>query len=109
MDASYNCEVTEFQTGYRTDGVKSHPTDEVYSQNFQKQEYRLVDMVHQLQDLFALKKMEQEWVLVELQGWPLMTTSRVALMCKEIRHLFLLFHGHRFGYLAPQMPLLPAF
>lgn len=35
IDVSYNCDITKFQTGYRADGVKSHLTNKVHSQNLE--------------------------------------------------------------------------
>lgn len=73
MDASSACEVTQFQMGYRPDGVKSYPRDEVFSQNFLEACISLGHMVCWFLDIFALKKMnkkqkekEQEWVPVDL-------------------------------------------
>lgn len=58
IDASYNCEIYHFQMGYRPDGVVSIwiPGIKSIARTSLRHKYHLVDMVHRLLDLFALRK-----------------------------------------------------
>lgn len=55
IDAPYNCGAIQFQMEYRPDGVKSHPRDEVYSQNFLEAQISLGECGYWLQIILLLR------------------------------------------------------